>query len=260
VKRAWGRRALASSESSEALAGRTAVVTGGAASIGLAIAEALAAAGARVVILDRDADALERVTRRIDGRAVQGDMARDDPVDLAERVLEQHGTVELIVNNVGVTTEASFRELERDDFDRVFATNLRGPWFFTRRLVESVLADRRRASIVFISSLHSSRVRHFPHYSASKAGVAMLVKELARELGPSGIRVNSVSPGWIDRRWADKPGRVGSQLALGRAGRPEDVAPVALALLDDRIAGYVTGADLVVDGGLSLYSWLDAAR
>jgi 3-oxoacyl-[acyl-carrier protein] reductase len=243
-----------------ALAGRTAVVTGGAGGIGLAIAEGLAAADARVVILDRDADALERAASRMDCRAVQGDMAKEDPADLAERVLEQHGTVELIVNNVGVTTPASFRELERDDFDLVLATNLRGPWFFTRRLVESVVRDGRRASILFISSLHSSRVRHFPHYSASKAAVAMLVKELAHELGPCGIRVNAVSPGWIDRRAADKPGRLGSQLPLGRAGRPEDVASVALALLDDRISGYVTGADLPVDGGLALHSWLDDVR
>ena len=235
-------------------------MTGGAAGIGLAIAEALATAGARVIVLDRDADALDRVAGRLECRVVQGDMGADDPVQLAERVLKQYGTVELIVNNVGITTPASFRELERDDFDRVFATNLRGPWFFTRRLVESVIADRRSASVVFVASLHSSRVRHFPHYSASKAAVAMLVKELARELGPSGIRVNAVSPGWIDSGYAAMRTRLGSQLALGRAGRPEEVAPVALALLDDEISRYVTGADWVVDGGLALHSWFDSVE
>lgn len=258
--RRWRRRPLPIAESSESLAGRTAVVTGGAAGIGLAIAEALVAAGARVAILDRDAGALKRATGRMDCRGVHGDMARDDPVVLAERVLEHHGTVELIVNNVGIESPGRFRELEREGFELVFDTNLRGPWFFTRRLVESVIEERRRGSILFIASLHASHVSHKPHYSASKAAVVMLVKELAHELGPSGIRVNALSPGWIDRRAADNPGRLGSRLLLGRAGRPEDVAPVALALLDDRISGYVTGADLAVDGGLALHSWLDDVR
>lgn len=231
------------------------MVTGGARHIGLAIATALSEAGSKVVVIDRDADALASAARRLGCGAVHGDLGADSATALAERVLEEHGTVDLIVNNVGIATPSRFRDLTEDEFDLVLATNLRGPWFFTRRLVEAVIADRRRAAILFISSLHSSRVRLYPHYSASKAAVAMLVKELAHELGPQGIRVNALSPGWIGT------GEPAAELIpLGRAGVPEDVAPMAVALLDDAVSGYVTGADLAIDGGLALHSWLDDTK
>jgi NAD(P)-dependent dehydrogenase (short-subunit alcohol dehydrogenase family) len=238
------------------LQGRTAVVTGAGAGIGLAIATALAAAGARVVVLDRDERALEDTARTLGCAAVLGDMAADRPDDLADRVLEAYGTVDLIVNNVGVTTPERFSELAEHEFDSVFAANLRGPWFFTRRLVERVLAEERRASILFISSLHSSHIRHFPHYSASKAAVVMLVKEMAHELGPLGIRVNALSPGWIATS-TEPPSGAADLIPLRRHGKPEDIAPVAVALLDDSVTGYVTGADVPVDGGLALHTWLD---
>jgi 3-oxoacyl-[acyl-carrier protein] reductase len=234
-----------------ALAGRTAVVTGGARNIGLEIARALDDAGAEVVLVDRDARALVKAAGKLGCAAIEADIAGGAAV--AERVLAEHGTVDLIVNNVGIGTASGFRELGEQDFDRVFAANLRGPWFFTRALVEPLIAGRRHGAILFVSSLHSSHVRLHPHYSASKAAIGMLVKELAHELGPHGIRVNAVSPGWIG-----PPGPNGERLvALRRAGTPEDVAPMALALLDDAVSGYVTGVDVPVDGGLALHSWLD---
>jgi NAD(P)-dependent dehydrogenase (short-subunit alcohol dehydrogenase family) len=209
-----------------------------------------------VVALDRDEPALEQAGRTLGCATVRGDMAADRPDDLADRVLEAYGTVELIVNNVGVTTYERFTGLGEHDFDTVFAANLRGPWFFTRRLVERVVAEQRRASILFISSLHSSHVRHFPHYSASKAAVVMLVKEMAHELGPLGIRVNALSPGWIATN-SEPPSEAAGLIPMRRHGTPEDVAPVAVALLDDSVSGYVTGADVPVDGGLALHTWLD---
>ena len=230
------------------------MVTGGAGNIGLGIGTALAEAGARVVLIDSDAEALAKAARRLGCAAVNADLGADSAAALAERVLEEHGTVDLIVNNVGITTPSGFRETTEDEFDRVFATNLRGPWFFTRRLVEAVIAERRPASILFISSLHSARVRLHPHYSASKAAVAMLVKELAHELGPHGIRVNALSPGWIE----PDGGKKSDLIPLGRTGRPQDIAPVALALLDDAVSGYVTGADVAVDGGLATHTWIDS--
>jgi 3-oxoacyl-[acyl-carrier protein] reductase len=231
------------------------VVTGGARHIGLAIAAALSEAGAKVVVVDRDADALAKAGRRLGCATMLGDLAADPAKALADRLLEEHGTIDLIVNNVGIATASRFREITEEEFDLVLATNLRGPWFFTHRLVEAVIADNRRASILFISSLHSTRVRLYPHYSASKAAVAMLVKELAHELGPHGIRVNALSPGWIA---TGEPAP--DLIPLGRAGEPEDVAPMAVALLDDAVSGYVTGADVAVDGGLALHSWLDRQK
>jgi NAD(P)-dependent dehydrogenase (short-subunit alcohol dehydrogenase family) len=236
------------------VAGTTAAVTGGGRGIGLAIASALRAAGSNVVLIDRDSGALAAAARQLGCAALVADITAD-PGDLAERVLAAHGVADLIVNNVGITTPSRFRDVTEEEFDTVLATNLRGPWFFTRRLVDAALAAGQRASILFISSLHATHVRHFPHYSASKAAVAMLVREMAHELGPAGIRVNSLSPGWIGPD--TRRGRAAKLIPLRRVGVPEDVAPMAVALLDDEVSGYVTGADLAVDGGLALHTWLD---
>jgi glucose 1-dehydrogenase len=118
----------------------------------------------------------------------------------------------------------------------------------------------RPGSILFISSLHDTFVRLFPTYSIGKAGVAMMTKELANELAPYRIRVNAISPGWIETAKPGEP-RIAAQQAVnlipvGRFGVPDDVARMATVLLDDSISGYVTGVNLPVDGGLSLHNWL----
>lgn len=219
-------------------------------------------AGAHVIAVDRDEAALDRLRTETRCATLHADIGADPPEAIAARILETHGLVELIVNNVGVGTPARFRELTAADFDLVQATNVRGPLFLTRQLVDELLAAGRRGAILFISSLHASHVRHFPHYSASKAAVSMLTRELAHELGPFGIRVNAVSPGWIETTDADASARTSAAqlIPLRRVGTPSDVARIAVALLDDEVSGYVTGADIPVDGGLALYSWLDAVE
>ena len=160
-----------------------------------------------------------------------------------------------------------------DELDLVLGTNLRGPWLFTRRLVEGLLeaqartpdrVPRPRGSILFISSVHDQFVAREAHYSISKAGVSMLVKGMAKELGQHRIRVNAISPGWI--RTAEdtttpeqvaKYERLRPRIPVGQAGVPADVARVALFLLSDAWSGYVTGQNLAVDGGLALHNWLD---
>ena len=118
---------------------------------------------------------------------------------------------------------------------------------------------------VFVSSLHDTYVRTQPHYSTSKAAVTMLVKELASELGPHGIRVNAVSPGAIRSRanpidTAAQQDRVRRIVPLGRPGEPAEVARMVAVLLSDHWSGYVTGANVRVDGGLGLYSWSAGGR
>jgi NAD(P)-dependent dehydrogenase (short-subunit alcohol dehydrogenase family) len=236
-------------------------VTGAGRGIGRAIAVALQRAGAEVVALDRDEAALDHLHSTTGCAIMRADLVADQPEAIAARLVEGHGLIELIVNNVGITTRARFRELTEADFDLVMAANVRGPLFVTRKLVDELVAAERPGSILFISSVHASRVRHFPHYSASKAAVSILTCELAHELGPLGIRVNAISPGWIDTGGdATAASRASEMIPLRRVGRPEDVAQVALSLLDDHVSGYVTGADVPVDGGLRLYSWLDAVE
>lgn len=241
------------------LAGRRAVVTGAARGIGLATARRLTAAGASVIAVDRDEPTLRTACANGAGMPVPGDLAADNTTDLARRIVLEHGLVDLIVNNVGITTSHGFLGLEPADFDLVLATNLRGPWFFTRELVQAMVDAGRSGAIVFVSSVHDAHVRLHPHYSATKAAIAMLVKELAVELGPVGIRANAVAPGWIRTEEHADPhvARVLTQrIPAGRPGTADDVARMITVLLDDELSSYVTGADVVVDGGLSLHTWL----
>jgi glucose 1-dehydrogenase len=235
--------------------GRLALVTGAARGIGLGIARQLAAAGARVIATDRDRESLERAYAGHEVALLELDVAGDAGT-LADLVLDRFGPPELIVNNAGIATPHRFMELTEADFDTVLRTNLRGPWFLTRGLVDALIRSRARGNLLFVSSLHDHRVRGFPHYSATKAAVSMLVRELASELAPRGIRVNAVSPGWVPNEGGKIDKRMRRLVPLGRAGTPAEVATMAMVLLSDDLSGYVTGANVPVDGGLALHTWL----
>jgi NAD(P)-dependent dehydrogenase (short-subunit alcohol dehydrogenase family) len=246
------------------LAGRPAVVTGGASGIGYAIAHRLALAGSKVIIVDNDEGKLERAQHSFEQDSlgfapVLGDLAGPDTDRLADDLLAVHGTIPLIVNNVGMCTGDGFYGTGADDFDLVFATNLRGPWFFTRRLTQELIQRHELGSVLFISSLHDQFVVYRPQYSASKAGVSQLVRELAALLAPHRIRVNAISPGWIDTAGPERTQRqrleADDVVPLGRGGTPDDVAKAAMFLLDETSSGYITGANLPVDGGLALHTW-----
>ncbi|WP_285773565.1 SDR family oxidoreductase [Microtetraspora sp. NBRC 13810] len=192
---------------------------------------------------------------------VTADLSAADPTALAVRLLDAHGPIELIANNVGVNHRRTFLQ-ERDDEQlvRSFRANLHSPAFLTKRLVEALIAAGLPGSVLFVSSLHDHHVRLHPSYSVAKAGVAMLVKEMAYELAPHRIRVNAVSPGWVETAGPGEE-RIPEQEAAklipaGRFGEPDDVARIALTLLDDAWSGYVTGANIPVDGGLALHNWL----
>ena len=240
-------------------AGQGAVVTGAGHGIGRGIAQLLDRLGANVIAVDRDEEALQTAFAESAVTPWTADLAGDGRA-LARDIAATHGPIELLVNNVGVETAERFFELDESAFELVFATNLRGPWFLTRELARAMIDERRAGSIVFVSSLHDSFIRGYPHYSASKAAIAMLVKELAQELGPHGIRVNAVSPGAIASRYlpSDDPAALEVShrfVPLGRRGTPMDVARIVAVLLNDEWAGYVTGANVRVDGGLGVHSW-----
>jgi NAD(P)-dependent dehydrogenase (short-subunit alcohol dehydrogenase family) len=249
---------------------RRAVVTGAARGIGEAIAKWLIMAGADVTVIDRD-PRVKDVFRTESCQVMEADLYHDAAA-LADE-LTSHRPVELLVNNVGITTPHRFGQIGAEELDLVLGTNLTGPWLFTDRLVKALVEDRARipgrsprprGSILFISSLHDRFVAREAHYSVSKAGVSMLVRAMAKELGKHQIRVNAISPGWI--RTAEdtttpeqvaKYERLRPRIPVGQAGVPADVARVALFLLSDAWSGYVTGQNLAVDGGLSLHNWLD---
>jgi 3-oxoacyl-[acyl-carrier protein] reductase len=235
-------------------ADRTVLVTGGSRGLGRAIAEAFAAEGARVFVgYARRADAGAEVARAIGGEAVQLDVTDAASVTAA---VARVGAIDVLVNAAGVLRTAMFAMSEPADWEDPIAVNLAGALRITRAVVRPMLAAKRGA-IVHVGSVAGVRAAVGQvGYAASKAGLDAMVKNLALELAPSGIRINAVVPGMcaagmaqrLDRRHAeDRLARV----PLGRAGAPREIADAVLFLASDA-ASYIVGQSLVVDGGLTL--------
>ena len=147
-------------------------------------------------------------------------------------------------------TEAQWREM--------LSVNLDAAFILMQALGLHMKNNRIRGRMLLVTSLHAESPRNIPHYSAAKAGETMLVKEFARALGPHGIRVNAVAPGAIPGGGFQAPPGMVEKIPLRRFGTPADVAGMAVAVLSERFGAYVTGASIVVDGGIGLYNWIDA--
>lgn len=242
------------------LDGRVAVVTGAAGGIGAAIAERLAALGARVALLDlpRTADQLEKQRQALPIRGLAGlcDIADPDSVAAAaDLVRAQLGGCDILVNNAGVLgRHAALDGVDLEDWDRLMNINLRGPFLCTRAFGAHMLA-RGRGSIVNIGSIAAGKPNASSAYSVSKAGVLALTRHTAVEWGPRGIRTNAVSPGFIRTPLSavhyanDELLQSRTRLVpVRRLGATHDIAD-AVAYLASDAAGFVNGQDLVVDGG-----------
>jgi NAD(P)-dependent dehydrogenase (short-subunit alcohol dehydrogenase family) len=239
--------------------GRSALVTGGAQGIGRAVAAGLVAEGARVVILDFDGEAAERTAADLGCLAVVGDVSRRDDVRCGvETCLERYGGLNVVSANAGVAAVEPFLDTDDGTWERILAVNLNGAF---RTIQESARAMRRSGggSIVVTTSTNA----FWPEtgtspYTASKHGLLGLVRNAALDLGRHGIRVNAVAPGIVRTRLAwfltedpvEGPKYL-ENVPLGRFAEPEDVARTILFLASDD-AAYVTGAQLVVDGGVSI--------
>jgi 3-oxoacyl-[acyl-carrier protein] reductase len=240
------------------LQGQVALVTGGSRGIGLAIAEELANAGARIAVVARDEARAQAAAEGLPGEGHRGygcDVADPEAVNaLVKRVEEELGSLDVLVNNAGVTRDNVLMRLKDDDWNAVIDTNLRGA-FNTIRAASRGMMKRRRGRVINITSVVGiTGNKGQSNYAASKAGVIGLTKAVAKELASRGVLVNAVAPGYIETDMtADLPDAARDalmgQIALGRLGRPQDIAP-AVRFLAGPGAQYITGQVLVVDGGM----------
>jgi NAD(P)-dependent dehydrogenase (short-subunit alcohol dehydrogenase family) len=259
----------ANGASGGSLKDRIALVSGAAQGIGKAIASRFQQAGARVIVVDRDAQAGLRtaaeLTQRCSSLPVEfltADLLSADQIQNAVRqIKDRFGRVDVLVNNAGVEIEKSFETTTIEEWDCILGVNLRGAFLLTQAALP--LFPASGGAIVNISSIHATHA--FPDslpYACSKAGLVAFTRNLALELAPRRIRVNAICPGYIDTRLWDEylrrspdPVAVEAQTTalhpIGRRGLPADVGEAALFLATEA-ASFVTGIDLVVDGGLTI--------
>mgnify|MGYP001180491215 CR=1 FL=1 len=241
------------------LASETALVTGAAGGIGRGIARALAADGARVLASDITAPPAE------DGfEYVAADLSkRDGWRGLHDEAVKRLGSVSLFVHAASPRRREvdHAMALSEDVWDTMVEVNLRSGFFLGRAIGTHMRERGIKGRILYITSLHRHVPRNLVHYSASKAGMTMVMKELARTLARDGIRVNAIAPGAIPGGGfvSDDLGALVSQIPLGRAGTPDDIAQMAVAVLSERFGRYVAGTTIDVDGGISLISWMPPA-
>ena len=243
--------------------GERALITGSASNIGRAIAEALAREGAHVTLADvdatRNAATLQAVTAAGGaGTALDCDLSTKDGW---KALLTKLGgqPVDMFVHSAAPPRKEADHAMEvsEETFDGMINVNLRSGFFLARELGRRMQTAGIKGRMLFITSLHAETPRNLPHYSSAKAGQTMIVKELARALGPNGIRVNALAPGAIPGGGFNAGAYdFNGKIPLGRLGNAEDLAGPAVALLTDRFTRYVTGTTLVVDGGIALFNWI----
>jgi len=252
---------------------RVALVTGSAKGIGKAIALALAREGCDVVINDIDVEPMDGVVREIQGMGrrsvpVVADVTNREAVNrMTAQCVETLGGLDILVNNaggsMGTPAKAPPRligDVTEEYWDLVVDVNLKGTFLCTQAAVP-YMKERKRGKIVNISSMGAKigEVLSSPPYCAAKAGILGLMRQLAKQLGPHGIYVNNICPGftlsgprieriWEERRKTGQADAILSQIALGRPARPEEIASVVVFLCSDE-ASYITGATIDVNGG-----------
>jgi 3-oxoacyl-[acyl-carrier protein] reductase len=240
--------------------GKTALVTGGARGIGAATAARLASEGAKVVVADFDEAAAQETATAFGGVAVRCDVtSREDVESAVAAAVAQRGTLDILVTCAGIIRDNMLFKMTDEDWDGVIDTHLKGS-FFAARAAQRHMVEQQSGKIVFISSTSALGNRGQTNYSTAKAGLQGMTKTLAIELGPFGINVNCVAPGFIatamTRQTADRMGvpfeqfmeAVAAQTPLRRVGQPEDVAGT-IAYLCSEDAAYVSGQVIYIAGG-----------
>ncbi|WP_251860606.1 3-oxoacyl-[acyl-carrier-protein] reductase [Clostridium sp. Marseille-Q2269] len=243
------------------LQGKTAIVTGASRGIGRAIAKKLASMGANLVLNYRkSADEIDTLIEEIkeyevQTLVVQGDVSSfEDCKKIADEAKEKFGSIDVLINNAGITKDALILRMTEEDFDKVISVNLKGVYNCSKHIAP-IMLKQRSGKIINISSVVGVAGNAGQcNYAAAKAGVIGITKTLAKELGSRGITVNAVAPGYIKTDMTDALSEkvkksIEDVLPLKTLGTPEDVAEAVGFLASDK-ASYITGQVLHVDGGM----------
>jgi NAD(P)-dependent dehydrogenase (short-subunit alcohol dehydrogenase family) len=244
------------------LDGRVAIVTGGARGIGLESAKALKDNGATIILVDIDVAAGEKAAGELDADFMRTDLTRSDQVSrLATEVRSKHGRIDIAFNNAGIAVNVPSEACSDDDWHKVMNINLHAVFYCCREFGK-VMLEQGKGSIINTASM-SGVISNTPQpqcaYNASKAGVIMLTKSLAGEWAKRGVRVNSISPGYIGTEMT-KLGMSNPEwhadwlkfTPMGRVGEPREVATAVVYLASDA-SSYFTGSNLIVDGGYTCW-------
>ncbi|WP_282938622.1 SDR family oxidoreductase [Paenibacillus sp. RC67] len=236
---------------------KVAIITGGASGIGESMGDLFAQEGAIVIAADINEAALEKVSQKQNIYGMKLNVASDEDWQaLAKEVHDRFGKIDILVNNAGISSEKPFEEINAEDWQKMLSINGFGP-FAGMKHVAPYMAAQKKGSIINISSYTALIGQGFNHYSASKGAVRALSKAAATTFGRQGIRVNALFPGIIETPMTqalstskDLLGRLIQATPLQRLGQAIDIAQAALFLASDE-SSYITGSEIVIDGGYS---------
>ncbi len=240
------------------LEGKNAVVTGSGHGIGEGIARLYAEQGARVLLTDKEEDAGNAVTASIRNNGGAAEFlkcnigVKEDIDQLVQYAREQFGQIDILVNNAFYWNFKPFEKQQWEDLCSFAMVNMVGTTYLTQQVIRT-MRERLKGTVIFISSIHEETVRRLhPPYSMGKGGIKMLVRELAVEYGPHGIRVNAIAPGHVETETGEPADNPYIPLG-GKSALPEDIAKLAVVLASEEVSGHITGVSIPVDGGERLY-------